>query len=306
MDFCERVDQSAVNARSVETLIRAGAFDSLGHHRASLLAGYERALKKTSSIHRDRNVGQMNMFDAISDEHQIDFELDEIPELPESELLRGEKELLGIYITGHPLARHAEDLELLSTAPIASLVEREDLEDLRLAGSIQSVRRRTTKSGKIMAFLVIEDLTGSVEVVVFPNLLEEAEPILQENSLIVVVGSGEQRGDQVSIRADAIMPLDRAWEKFVDRVTVRLYSTGLEDSYLQQIKEVTSKLRGGSQLWFVLDTPGVGRITLEAGRECSVRPGPEFRRAMEDLFEENVVSFHVRGKSRYAKKGGKE
>jgi len=244
------------------------------------------------------------MFDAIADEHEIDFELEDRPELPESELLRGEKELLGIYVTGHPLSRHAEDLELLSTSPIASLVERDDLENLRLAGSVQSVRRRTTKGGNVMAFVMIEDLTGSVEVVVFPSLLEEAEPILQENNLIVVVGTGEQRRGQVSIRADAILPLDKAWEKFVDRVTVRLYSTGLEESYLQQIKEVVNKLKGGSQLRFILDTPGQRRLTVEASNEFSVRPCPEFRRAMEDLFEENVVSFHVRGKSRYARKGG--
>jgi DNA polymerase-3 subunit alpha len=300
------VDQSAVNARSVETLIRAGAFDSLGHNRASLLAGYERAMRKTSSIHRDRSVGQMNMFDAISDDHQIDFELDDLPELPESELLREEKELLGIYVTGHPLSRHAEDLDLFSTAPIASLVEREDLEDLRLAGSIQSIRRHTTKRGNLMAFLAVEDLTGSVEVVAFQDVLDETESILQENNLIVVVGSGQHRGDQVSVKADVILPLDKAWEKFVDRVTVRLYSTGLEESYLQQIKEVVTRLKGGSQLRFILEMPGQGRITVEAGNEYNVRPCLEFRRAMEDLFEENVVSFHVRGKSRYAKKGGRE
>ncbi|HQO36744.1 MAG TPA: DNA polymerase III subunit alpha, partial [bacterium] len=173
-DFCIRAEPGAVNRGLMESMIRAGAFDSLGHTRNTLLTALPDVLERAQGEARDRAVGQISLFGDIDEEETREEELKELPELPGDELLRYEKLLLGNYITGHPLAEYERELNLFSTVNAEQLSdENASLDSVRVAGIIVEIKRRTAKaSGDRFAILTLEDLTGTVEVAVMPKVLE--------------------------------------------------------------------------------------------------------------------------------------
>ncbi len=217
-DFCERVDLRRVNKRAVESLIKCGGFDGLGVERPPMMAAMEQAMEKGHLAAREREAGQGNLFE-IMGEDGAGFTEEEYPEASWSstELLSYEKEALGFYLTGHPLARYEHTMKtynIVDTGKIPFMANGQEV----LAGGIVTNKKETytKKRGKKerMAFITLTDLKGEIEVVVFASVFKEARKHLESEELPVVVrGRVEANEDKTKILAGEIFPLEQAPEK---------------------------------------------------------------------------------------------
>ncbi len=209
-DLTARVDTRLVNKRVLESLIKAGALDSLDRPRAALLQEVDAAISGGQRVARQRAGAQTGLFDA--------GETPVVPapaagavgveEFSKSELLAMEKDMLGMYISDHPLAHVQEALAQRITTSIAQLSEMHDRSEVVIGGLIAALKRTTTKAGSAMAFMTLEDLTGSVEVIVFPKTYEDAHLGLKRDAVVVVRGRLDVADQQVKVLADGVVPLE--------------------------------------------------------------------------------------------------
>ena len=251
-DFCERVQDEAVNKKCIESLIKAGAFDEFGQTRSTLLASFESIIDTIQNSARRSFKGQVTMFDLDAmesdDKEELKYSFTELKEYEDKDLLSMEKEMLGIYISGHPLEKIREQIikatnidtmkmkeikeELDSTG---STTKYKDGQNIKYAGIISSVKKKYTKSNKLMAFVTIEDLYGSAEIIVFESVYQNAANLLTVDSIVLVEGRLSIREDEdVKIVARAIKKLSNETEK---QKILRINITDLEE------KE-KAKLRG--------------------------------------------------------------
>jgi len=213
-DFCERMSGESVNKKCIESLIKAGTFAEFPETRATLLASFETIIDTIQSYNKKGMSGQVSMFDLGGEEdnnlNEIKYNFSEQPELNERELLSMEKEMLGIYISGHPLEKIRE--QIVATTNISSIQMYEidnqnseenneiqtkfvDGQDVKIAGVISSVKKKYTKNNKIMVFLTIEDLYGPAEIIVFEPTYLKSQDILVEENIVMIDG-------RLSIRED--------------------------------------------------------------------------------------------------------
>ena len=227
-DFCERIQEEAVNKKCIESLIKAGAFDEFEQTRSTLMASFEEIIDSISDSSKKNFKGQVSMFDLGSSNEEEENDLEKLKytyhtlkEYSDKELLSMEKEMLGIYISGHPLSELKDQIEAQTN--ISTLKIREGLEELeqtgnlpfrdgqnvKFAGIINSIKKKYTKNNKIMAFVNIEDLYGNMEVIVFENAYQTAGASLMEENIVLVEGrlSIREEDQNVSIIASKIEPL---------------------------------------------------------------------------------------------------
>jgi DNA polymerase-3 subunit alpha len=209
VDLAGRVDGRHVNRRVLESLIKAGALDSLGQPRAQLLAGLDAALAAGQREQRLRESPQQGLF-GLEEAPALAPPPLVVEEFSQEERLAMEKEMLGLYISDHPLAHVQEDLAARVTLPIGQLGEVRDRAMLSVGGIVSALKRTTTKTGSVMAFLTLEDLTGSVEVIVFPRTYEQNAFLLKKDAILVVRGRADVAEQQVKILADSLFSLAEA------------------------------------------------------------------------------------------------
>ena len=223
-DFCERIYDEQVNRKCIESLIKAGAFDSLGKNRKTLLYSFDQILDTVQDEHSRAFSNQITMFDVANDEKDIEemkYNFSEQTEFPEKELLSMEKEMLGMYISGHPLEKYREKIEKISNLNSIMIQEANDdisqgkdpdLKDganVTIVGVITNIKKKFTKSNKLMAFITIEDLYGSCEIMTFENAYLKAQNILLEENIIAVNGRISIREDQdVAIIANSFKEIN--------------------------------------------------------------------------------------------------
>ncbi|MEX1019643.1 MAG: OB-fold nucleic acid binding domain-containing protein, partial [Litorilinea sp.] len=222
-DFCDRVDLRAVNKRSLECLIKVGAFDRFGT-RNQLLAVMEQLISHSAGVHNARDSGQLSMFDLMGASGSPEVTPIRLPAVSEEsgrERLQWEKELLGVYAMSHPMNLLNVDLQKIVTCACNELDARYDGKHVMLAGMIAGVRAITTKKGDPMAFVQLEDLAGQCEVVVFPRTYAEVREILLPDSVVVVKGVAQTREGQTSLLADSfqthvdqILTADEEFKKY--------------------------------------------------------------------------------------------
>ncbi len=203
-DFCRRVDLRQVNRRAMESLIKAGAFDGFGH-RSQLLTIVDRMLGLSAHAHRARDMGQMTLFGeaGVAAGASVLAPLPNIEEALTKEKLAWEKELVGIYLSEHPLSRVMADLHETVTALCGQINEEMADQKVVVAGMVTYVRRLTTKKGDPMAFAGLEDLQGTTEVVIFPRVWKETQAIWQPDKIVLVRGKVDASGKQAKIIADS-------------------------------------------------------------------------------------------------------
>ena len=214
-DFCGRVDLRLVNRRVIESLIKAGAFDSLGLARAALLATLDRAMEAGQRLQRDRQEGQGSFFDLMNAKEAgaarpAALEDEAIPEWPADQRLAYEKEVLGFYLTGHPLARFREVALRLGAVAIADLAQRAVGARLTLFGQVTALKEIPTKNGDRMAFATLEDMGGSVELTIFPGPFKAAAALLRSREPIIVRGRVDDTDKGRVVLAEEIRPAEES------------------------------------------------------------------------------------------------
>jgi DNA polymerase-3 subunit alpha len=291
-DLCERVDLRKVNRRVMESLIKCGAFDSTGANRAQLMAVLDEALETGQRMGRDREAGQGSIFDIMGaggESAAPERVMPALPEWEERDKLAYEKEALGFYITGHPLSAYQDDIKRLSTVDTVTIQAAGDGMKVRLAGLPTEVKEKITKKGDRMAFVRIEDLKGSMEMIVFPDCYSASSEYLKAESPVLVKGVVDKDERGVKIKATQIAPLDEAAHTMTARLRLRVEATGFTREAMVQLRQTLEKHKGSCRVSLHLKVPGKGEAILALPDHYRVAPSPEFTDAVNGLFGHPVV-----------------
>ncbi|MBN2127910.1 MAG: DNA polymerase III subunit alpha, partial [Sedimentisphaerales bacterium] len=292
--FCENVDLRAVNKQVLEALIKAGAFDRLGGNRHQMTAGLERAMEGGASLQSDKVKGQMNFFGQMAGE--IDYaedhkRLPDVAPWPEPQMLAYEKQVLGFYVTSNPLSHHAEEINDYSTMNTAHLTKSTGEKQVVIGGMVTRIRYNITRNGRNagakMAVFVLEDLQGTCEVVLFPDVLNEYASLVVEDSVVFVKGKTDFRRERPNVIAAELIPLERAREKLAKGVKIRLDAKDVTQEKVVQIRSICQHHRGSRPFSVVVQTDR-GRVHATADKALCVNPDVDFCRKMKQLIgEEN-------------------
>jgi DNA polymerase-3 subunit alpha len=292
--FCENVDLRAANKQVLEALIKAGAFDKLGGGRPQMMAGLERAMESGADLQADKQAGQMNFFGQMAGGNDYSKDHKRLPEVapwPEPQMLAYEKEVLGFYVTSNPLSHHAETINIYSTQNSSQLAETTGEKQIVIGGMITKIRFNLTKTGRNagskMAVFTLEDLQGQVEVVMFPDVLNEYGHILVQDAVVFVKGKLDYRRERPNILASELIRLEDVREKLAAKVKIGLDARDVTKEKVAMIKSICLHHRGKSPVYVAVRTEK-GKVYAAADKELSVNPDLDFCRKMRQLVgEEN-------------------
>jgi DNA polymerase-3 subunit alpha len=277
-DFAGRVS-GELNKKVVESLIKSGAMDSLGARRSQLLKVYEEVLSRVQKQEKQMK-DQISLFEIVDGPAPVDDILPDIPEYPRSELLAMEKEMLGLYISGHPLREFEKQLLNATTFCSKNLYEEDNKDNLQVVvgGIITGVKTKTTKSEKIMAFITLEDLTGSMEIIVFPQTYDKYRVLLQQDSKVIIKGRVNFKEDELpKIIAEEITSFENI-SSSGNQKDIMVISIPQNEVNLQELKD------------FIQSHPGKTRVVLyfqEQNRSFLLQTGI-------DCSKENLGLLHDR------------
>jgi DNA polymerase III subunit alpha len=261
-DFCQRVDMSVLNKRTVESLIKAGGFDDMGHPRKGLLTVFEQIVDNTIARRRERDMGIMTLFgDGAGDDGGGDFEKVSIPtlEFDKRDRLAFEKEMLGLYVSDHPLLGAESALARRADCSLDDLAEHEDGALKAVGGVITGLQRKWTKKGDLMAVFVLEDLRSSVEAMVFPRTMTEHGHKLADDAVVVVKGRVDKRDDQPKLIVQSVDVVD-VGSGGAEPLRVRVPPQLLSEATVGQLKQVLSDHPGDAPVYLHLGERQVLRL----------------------------------------------
>ncbi|MGB9440322.1 MAG: DNA polymerase III subunit alpha, partial [Desulfobacterales bacterium] len=255
-DFCERVDLKKVNKRVIESLIKCGAFDNTGAKRSQMTAALESALEYGQRVQKERTDPQMGLFDLGDNQPSINA-----PVLPETgewdgkQFLTFEKESLGFYLSGHPLSRYEEVLDKFTNSNAISIKDLKDGGVVRIGGLVRSTKNIKTKKGDLMAFVTIEDMHGSVEVIVFSRVFSDVRDLLVEDHPVLVQGQVQKDEKSVKILADTIIPIAKAEETWAASVHFNLEISRTDRERLENLHDILKRHSGLCPAFLHLRSP---------------------------------------------------
>jgi DNA polymerase-3 subunit alpha len=294
--FCETVDLRAVNKRVLESLIKAGAFDSLGYRRKSLVESLDKALEQGQKAHRDRLTGQQGLFTGLLAQASQEFHTSDVADAGEwsdRQKWAYEKESVGYYLTGHPLQEYQLELQRFSQVPVEGIGEELAGHEVSVGGVVTELQKRTNRKGEAMASFVLEDLTGTVEVMVWPSSFEKYQDLLVTDAPILVKGRCEFSGKgELQILCSVIRRFDSVWDEEVQRARLLIPLARLNPDRIARLGQVLEQHRGSCSVEFEL-IGEANRVHVVPAQTILVNPRPEFIRDVEELFGEKCVSLYT-------------
>jgi len=290
-DLFEENDSRVTNRKVIESLIKAGAFDSLGWRRSQLYHLLDKMIDYAHDIQKIKSTRQNLLFSAGQiTPPAIPAEVRDMREWDESLFLSYEKDALGFYITGHPLAQFGKRLERLVSHMISQLDDEKDFDkEIRAAGIIATIKLLKTKKEERMATFTLEDLSGRIEVVVFPEGYKKYYEYLREGQLVWLKGKFMGEGDSRRISLSQIMPLAEAFQKQAKRMIIRVFLPGLEESVIEELKAILERNLGECPVFFELEKPLAYRLVAQSIEIRGVSPSEELTQTLEGLLGENSV-----------------
>jgi DNA polymerase-3 subunit alpha len=306
-NFCERVDLRRVNKRVIESLIRCGAFDSTGAPRACMEASLEEALEYGQCIQREKADPQMGLFDTCSQEPQILNvpPLAQIPEWDEKEKLALEKETLGFYISGHPLERYKAVMAKYSGLDAETLADRADGSVVRLGGTLMATKVIRTKREELMAFATLEDMRGSVEVVVFPSVYAETSDLLVVDKPLFVQGEFQKEEGGLKILADSIIPMEEAESLWTATVHLKLDLEKTQAETLGELEQIIRRHPGNCKSFIHLVVPHKSETVIALGGDYALSVTPELSREVSACLGYTAVETACSSATRRERKNGR-
>jgi DNA polymerase-3 subunit alpha len=289
-DLCERVDTRTVNRKTLESLIKCGACDCFGETRASLFASIDRVLARASEIAYDRQRGQSSMFGMLEETGPKKVEkAPQLPEWPQHELLAHEKELLGFYVTGHPMTPFAPLLEkyCLHNSVTAKTLPPRTL--TRIGGMISAVQQGfSKKNGKPYAMVTLEDLEGTLTMLCMNENYDKHRELLGQGKALLVVGEVNNDEDRPKLFPQEIMALEDAPRKYTRQVHFRLNTAHLTPEGLQNVRSLAEANPGRVPLFLCLRRPGGELVFIETHDRYAVTPTQKLQQAVDELFGEDT------------------
>ena len=284
-DFCRRVDLRKVNKRMLEGLIKAGAFDSTGAKRSQLMTVLDQAVEDGVTAQRERDLGQITIFAASpTGEGSLGYAalppLPDMPEWDQAQRLKYERDLTGFYITAHPLTRYETTIKALSTTTTSGLAEMSDGKEVKLCGIVTTVKTMLTKKGDRMAYLTLEDLQGTVEVIAFPDLYRAAGPLIAPERVVRLTGTIDRGDKGTKLRGSKIEPLAETQAQTVKRVLIRLSDRPETKDQLPRLREVLLRHPGATSVALT--------VLLNSSLEADTAPLPNVTVTANEHFVADV------------------
>ncbi len=290
--FCEVADVRLLNRRTLESMIRAGAMDSLGARRSQLMAVIDPAIEQAQRIVRERSVGQHGLF-AAGPAHETApgasaEVLPDIEEWPEHERLAREYEMLGFYVSGHPLERYRARLDELAVCPLGALEEKSNGAEVSIAGIVAAERAMRSRKGQRWAILTLQDMTGMAEVLVFPESFARLERTLRKGSTVVVKGriSVEDVGTRVILAEARSLDADPA-SPGAGLLRLHIDTESIDEESLNVLRELFSSRPGPCRVAFVVSTAD-GTVGTQLTR-FHIRPDDDLLSRVRDLLGDSAV-----------------
>lgn len=265
MDFINKIDLSGINKRAIESLIKAGTFDCFNVYRSRLLAVYEKLMDGVAN-ERKRNIdGQISLFGLEEEVNSLEIKYPNIKEFAKKNLLSMEKEMTGLYISGHPLDEYNESLKVQTSTTIEKIYESYELiketynandlpksiihdeEKVILGGIIAEANQKITRSNNLMAFLKLEDLTNTIEVIVFPKTLDKVREFIKEDGLVVIKGRVSIKEDELpKLICETIGPLEKI---NTSKVYIRVGNMNEGRELIKTLKTMPFEYKGDTTLY---------------------------------------------------------
>jgi DNA polymerase-3 subunit alpha len=293
-DFCRRVEWKSLNKRALESLIKAGAMDGLGN-RSLLLGNLDRICSHAQRAERAAAAGQTSLFDAMSDAEALSLPpllLTSAPEVPQKKLLAWEKEMLGLYVSEHPLAAFQSEGRRLGAVPIRALSPEQAGQRVKVGAQVASMRQIITKKGDTMLVLEIEDLEGSIEAVAFPRTYNRFRELWQEDAILLIEGTVDVRNDRLQLIVEEAAVLERKVSTGAGTLSVYVRRSGDDDHDIGRIREAYLLLRQfpGTDRFELLTDKGGRRVPIPLpGDDGSVCCCPELLERLQALLGPDAV-----------------
>lgn len=293
-DLCERVDLRKVNKRVVEALIKCGSFTTIGARRSQLFATLEESMAIGQKIQQERESAQTSLFgeeEVVRVGNHGRMTIPDIPEWDEKTLLNFEKEVLGFFITGHPLQRYGEAIKRLTTCSLSELGEQRHRAEVRVCGIVSSLKETITKKGDRMGFATVEDLTGMVEIIAFPEVYALALEHLKGEDPLLISGTIDLGEKGAKVLATEIIPMADALHRATRRVLFRFSAPGFDPERLQALRALFLRHPGQCETRLHVTIPNRSETIIRLAQECRVAATDELLTDAKELFGYNVVSF---------------
>ena len=283
-DFCERMDSQKVNRRVIEQLIRCGAFDSVHSNRAQLMAGLDEVLDRAAAAQKDRQAGQMNLFEMLRSQKKIKFPpLPDISDWDSRLRLQFEKESLGFYISGHPLDFYSEQIRSVCSDDTQSVKEKREGAEVVLCGLFSIIKEITTKRGDRMAFLNLEDKSGTIEVVAFAEPFTQARGLIDGDEPLTLWAKVQHDEKSTKLLANRILSMQEAALQAVDSVHIRLDAAKMDRDAFGRLRHLLISHPGECPAVLHLDVQDKGEAVLDLSR-LPVNPTRSFFEEMRVYF----------------------
>lgn len=294
-DFFLKVDLKKVNKRVLESLIKCGAFDSLGYNRRQIALSYEQFMDLAQGMLKKRSADQIGMFDMFEDARRVVNERVPMPEVEdwdEKEKLAFEKELLGFYVTGHPLWQYRNQIARFVTADSSNIGEKKDRETVVIVGLPGSLREMTTKKKELMGQLVLEDFMGSINVILFPDVYRSGFSAVHSEEPIVVKGQVSVEDEAVKVIASEVLPLRQYLLSNGLGEEVHFYFdlADTTEEKLSHLKEILKRHKGEARTFLHLSSPA-GEAVIFLGESYRTKKSEKLKSEVEGNFGTAAVQW---------------
>ncbi len=293
-DFCARLDSKTLNRRVVESLNKAGAFESTGWTRAQVEGAIDAALGGAVAAQRERDAGQSSLFELLGDSAQAaEHTKPKVREWTEHETLQAEKEMLGLFVSNHPLQQWSDMLAHHTTPGLTELAGRKEGEEVVLGGLLSQVKYHLTAKGSKMAFVTIDTTDGPVEATVFSDVFERFESLLQKDTVLVMPAHVNYRKEVPGLIIDDVIPADQATARLTQAVHIRMNTLGLQPTLVEELARVLGRYPGNCDVYLHCKLPDEREVTVHASAACLVEPSHRLVQEIEDLFGECALWYSV-------------
>ncbi len=291
VEFCEHIDLRLMNKRVLESLVKAGACDSLGARRTQLLAALDRAMEMGQKRQREAESGQHGLFMGGADAPPPPpFEMPDVPDWTEAERLAAEKEVLGFYVTGHPLEKYLPRLQALTRYDSSSIEEMENEAPVTLAGILRGLRVKPSKKGDLWANGHLEDQRGSTELLVFPQAYQQLQGVLKPDAALLIKGRVRHEENQKPrVVVNEAKPLEAAVNGSKPQLRIRLSLETLREESIEELSGVLGQFPGDSPLVFELFRPDDFAVRIQSKAPRGVRPDDELLNRLRQLCGDEAV-----------------
>ncbi|MCG9553536.1 DNA polymerase III subunit alpha [Vibrio sp. Isolate31] len=291
-DFCARIDLKKVNKRVIEKLILSGALDRLGPHRAAMMASLADAVKAASQYHHAESFGQSDMFGVLTDApEEVEHKYTQVPKWPEKVWLEGERETLGLYLTGHPVNVYIKELAKYTSCRLKDATPTRRDQSLTIAGLVIAARVMTTKRGTRIGLMTIDDRSGRMEVMLFSDALDRYAELLEKDKIVVVSGqvSFDDFNGGLKMSAREVMDLGSAREKYARGVSVSIDESQINGQFFERFSQILEPYRAGTVPVNVYYQRADARARLTLGTEWRVTPSDTLLDELKQLLGNSQV-----------------